>query len=85
MEELYTNDRNEFLKLLKSSKGQIVNDELPPLQKTSCQGKVDREKSPGFDRITNEMLKCTNSQGIKILTILFNEILKSGIFPTSWN
>ena len=43
------------------------------------------KKSPGFDRITNEMLKCTNSQGVKLLTLLFNKILKSGIFPTCWN
>ena len=43
------------------------------------------KKSPGFDRITNEMLKCTNSQGVKMLTLLFNKILKSGIFPTCWN
>ena len=43
------------------------------------------KKSPGFDRITNEMLKCTNVQGIKMLTLLFNKILKSGIFPVCWN
>ena len=48
-------------------------------------GKLKTKKSPGFDRITNEMLKWTNSQGIKTLTILFNKILKCGIFPTSWN
>ena len=48
-------------------------------------GELKAKKSPRFDRITNEMLKCTNSQGIKMLTMLFNKILKSGIFPTSWN
>ena len=48
-------------------------------------GNMKANKSPGIDRIMNEMLKCTNSQGIKMLTILFNKILKSGIFPTSWN
>ena len=39
------------------------------------------KKSPGYDRISNEMLKCTNSQGIK----LFNKILKMGNFPEEWN
>ena len=43
------------------------------------------KKSPGFDRLTNEMLKCTNVQGIKMLTLLFNKILKSGIFQVCWN
>ena len=43
------------------------------------------KKSPGFDRISNEMLKCTNSHGKKLLTILFNKILKCGIFPDEWN
>ena len=31
MEELYTNDRNEFWKLLKSMKGKIAKDELPQI------------------------------------------------------
>ena len=43
------------------------------------------KKSPGFDCITNEMLKCTNAKGKKLLTMLFNKILKSGIFPCDWN
>ena len=43
------------------------------------------KKSPGYDRISNEMLKCTNSQGIKLLTKLFNKILKMGNFPEEWN
>ena len=43
------------------------------------------KKSPGYDRISNEMLKCTNSQGIKLLTKLFNKILKMGDFPKEWN
>ena len=43
------------------------------------------KKKPGYDRISNEMLKCTNSQGIKLLTKLFNKILKMGKFPEEWN
>ena len=43
------------------------------------------KKSPGFDRITNEMIRCTNSGGQKMLALLFNKILESGIFPPCWN
>ena len=43
------------------------------------------KKAPGYDRITNEMIKCTNALGIKLITTLFNKILKSGIFPEEWN
>ena len=42
-------------------------------------------KSPGFDCVTNEMLKCTTSHGKKLFTLLFNKVLKSGIFPYEWN
>ena len=46
-------------------------------------GKLKAKKSPRFDRLTNEMLKCTNSQGIKMLTMLPDTNIQ--IFPTSWN
>ena len=42
-------------------------------------------KSPGFDRISNEMIKSTDSHGIKLLTMLFSKILKSGVFLHDWN
>ena len=31
------------------------------------------------------MIKCTNKDGIKLLTKLFNTILKFGYFPKEWN
>ena len=31
------------------------------------------------------MLKCTNSHGKNLLTMLYNKVLKSGIFPCEWN
>ena len=129
MEYLYTYNKNEFWKFLKSMKNQKMNEELPELntliehfKNLFYQETVDKDssitenlshehtkhfdilnapikqkeieenlhnlklkKSPGFDCITNEMLKCTNSKGNKLLTILFNKILKSGIFPSEWN
>ena len=43
------------------------------------------KKAPGYDRVPKEMIKCTNSLEIKLLTKLFNKILKSGLFPEEWN
>ena len=42
---------------------------------------LKHKKSPGYDRIYNEMLKSTNTQGIQLLTKLFNKILETGNFP----
>ena len=46
---------------------------------------IKSKKSPGYDQITNEMIKCTNSSGIELITELFNKILKMGYFPQEWN
>ena len=129
MEYLYTNNKSEFWKFLKSMKNERKNDELPQLntlidhfknlflqetdndviydtENTSNEQKKDFDilntpiiqkeveegihnlksrKSPGFDCVTNEMLKCTTSHGKKLLTLLINKVLKSGIFPYEWN
>ena len=129
LEYLYTNNKSEFWKCLKSMKNQKKNDELTQLntmidhfknlffqetddnviqnientsneqnkhfdilntpinQKEVEEGirNLKSKKSPGFDCVTNEMLKCTNSHGKNLLTMLFNKVLKSGIFPCEWN
>ena len=129
LEYLYTNNKSEFWKFLKSMKNQKKNEELPQLntmidhfKNLFCQETDDNviqnientsneqnkhfdilntpinqkeveegirnlksKKSPGFDCVTNEMLKCTNSHGKNLLTMLFNKVLKSGIFPCEWN
>ena len=46
---------------------------------------MKNNKSPGDDQITNEMIKCTNKEGIILLTKLFNTILSCGYFPKDWN
>ena len=51
--------------------------------KTSLR-KLKANKAPGFDRITNSMLKATDSV-IDIFKELFNKILNTGIFPEQWN
>ena len=47
--------------------------------------KLKTKKAAGLDRIRNEMIK-TSSEFIKSsLEKLFNLILRSGVFPTSWS
>ena len=50
-----------------------------------CIKNLKDNKSPGFDRISNEMIKCTNCLGVTLLTKLFNIVLCSGTFPLDWN
>ena len=127
LEYLYTNNKSEFWKFLKSMKNQKKNDELPQLntlidhfknhffqetddsviqnientsnqqnkhfdilntpinQKEVEEGIRNLQSKPGYGYVTNEMLKCTNSHGKNLLTMLFNNVLKSGIFPCEWN
>ena len=132
LENLYSQDKNEFWKYLKSMKVQTKhNEDLPQLDKllkhfkmlyideqlgsdidieeqenennpnkhkfnslnrnltedevTKHINSLKNKKSPGNDQITNEMIKCTNKVGIKLLTKLFNTILNSGYFPKKWN
>ena len=66
MEEIYTNDRNEFWKLLKSMKGKIVNDELARINDLidhfntlfSKEGKIDDSENDEIksDRETTHRL-----------------------------
>ena len=74
------------------SNSSITNQHFESLNKTIDEKEVrftisnlKHKKSPGYDRISNEMLKCTNTQGIKLLAKLFNKILKTGNFPQEWN
>ena len=43
------------------------------------------KKAPGLDNITNEMIKCSDRNMIEHLQTLFNNIMESGYYPTSWN
>ena len=130
LENLYSQDRNEFWSLLKSMKATPQGNDLPQLnilikhfknlffegstqndlnninetinneirQKfESLNSEVAEEevrkgiqnlkckKSPGDDQILNEMIKCTNKEGIRLITKLFNTILDLGYFPKEWN
>ena len=43
------------------------------------------KKVPGLDNMTNEMIKCSDRNVIEHLQTLFNSIMESGYYPTSWN
>ena len=130
LENLYSQDKNEFWKYLKSMKDSTERDNLPQLDNLikhfrklyfneeidnnltnihvsednpnkdkfdtlnedinedeviDCIKNLKNKKSPGDDQISNEMIQCTNTEGIKLLKKLFNTILKSGYFPKDWN
>ena len=130
LENLFSQNKNEFWNLLKSMKGTPHNEELPRLDNlikhfknlffeedalkdlnninespineneqrfdilnriltedevAKCIKKSKSKKSPGDDQISNEMIKCTNKDGIKLLTKLFNTILNLDSFPKEWN
>ena len=63
----------------------ILNKDVSEDEVTKCIKLLKNKKSSGDDQITNEMIKCTNSEGIKLLTKLFNTILNVGYFPKEWN
>ena len=62
-----------------------LNRDLTEEEVGKCIKQLKNNKAPGDDLITNEMIKCTNTEGIKLLTKLFNKILNSGYFPKEWN
>ena len=43
------------------------------------------EKVPCLDNITNKMIQYSNWNMIEHLQTLFNDIMESGYYPTSWN
>jgi hypothetical protein len=45
---------------------------------------LNQKKAPGYDLITGKVLKELSEKRMKKLTILFNAILRTGIFPDQW-
>ena len=63
----------------------ILNENISDKEVLDCMKKIKNKKTPGYDQITNEMIKCTNKEGVKLITKLFNKLLQSGLFPSEWN
>jgi hypothetical protein len=45
---------------------------------------LNPKKAPGYGLITGKVIKELSEKRMKMLTILFNAILKTGIFPDQW-
>ena len=63
----------------------VFNNEISLEEIQKAIKSLKRNKAPGKDNVTNEMIKCSNSFLIHKLYTLFNEIFNSGIYPKSWN
>ena len=63
----------------------VLSKEINEEEVRNCIKSMKNNKSPGHDQILNEMIKCTNKEGIILLTKLFNTILSCGYFPKDWN
>ena len=46
---------------------------------------LKNKKAPGLDNLTNAMTKCFDRTMTEHLYTLFNNIMESGYYPTSWN
>ena len=72
----------------KSNKNDIfdtLNEEMTEEEVTKLINTLKTKKAAAKDLITNEMIKATNNNGIKLITKLFNVLLKCGYFPKEWN
>ena len=61
-----------------------INNKITEKEVKNVIAKLKNKKAPGFDGITNEMIKASPSV-LNILTSLFNLILNSRHFPNQWN
>ena len=68
-----------------TDKFEILNEVITEKEVKENINKLKNKKSPGFDQLSNEMIKCTNVLGTTLLTKVFNLVLKSGHFPDDWN
>ncbi|GFS08728.1 endonuclease-reverse transcriptase [Elysia marginata] len=62
-------------------------DDVPPFTKSEvrkCLKDMRKNKSPGPDDITSDVLLIAGEPALDYLTKCFNEILKTGKIPTSW-
>ena len=63
-----------------TDKFEILNETITEKEVKENINKLKNKKSPGFDQLSNEMIKCTSVLGTTLLTKLFNLVLKQVIF-----
>ena len=62
----------------------ILNSPITEAEIRSCIKSLPNNKAPGVDGVLNELLKASVEQSTPYLALLFNQILKCGIYPLSW-
>ena len=62
----------------------VLDQEITDIEIYEAIKKSKNKKSPGVDRITNEMIKLTKNFMVPVLKKAFNVILNSGYFPGEW-
>lgn len=52
--------------------------------KSTINNMIDPKKAPGYDHITGKLLKEVPEKTIRLITALFNAIIRIGYFPEKW-
>lgn len=81
-EELYQDQSSKS-----TSSNKIIGDEEPSILRSEVEDairKLKRNKAPGPDRITAEVLKGLGSNGITCLHNICNRIWHTGLWPSDW-
>jgi len=52
--------------------------------KTTIHSELNPKKAPGYDLVTGKVLQELPDVGIRLLTYIFNAILRTGYFPIQW-
>lgn len=82
IEELFHDDRPEDHDINEADTGSENQIQREEVERVIRQAKVG--KAPGSDNVYSEILKLMDSNGIDILTRLFNSIYTSGMIPEDW-
>ena len=63
----------------------LLNRDITDEEVTNAIKKINNGKSSGDDMTLNEYSKCSSDIFLPIYVKLFNQILLSGIYPSSWS
>ena len=84
----YNDSQLLTLNKLKELEKQIIFNEtdyaITTKEISKCISKLKNKKSPGLDCIIPEMIKYSQHVLLPILVKIFNQILRSGIYPSKW-
>ncbi|CAF1104123.1 unnamed protein product [Brachionus calyciflorus] len=83
IEKEHCNKVDEFIRI---NSDKVFNIKIDENRITNLINKLENNKSPGYNKITNEMIKFGSSQKfIKILQLIYETIINYNIIPKSFN